>query len=923
MREGIAQLRQGQGLEAARIHAELQHRMFGHERPSQTLGRFTVHERIGQGAMGEVYRAHDPELDRQVALKLLRWGAGPDEEPRRRRIRREARAMARLTHPNVVTVHEFGEFEGQGYLVMELVEGVDLRHWLDEQRPWREVVEVFVAAGHGLAAAHRSGLIHRDFKPGNVLLGDDGRVLVADFGLAGLAAEASTEGPAVLGTPAYMSPEQWEGDADPRSDQYAYCVALYEALHGHRPGTEGAATSSSPWPTALDAALRRGLARDREARFESMDALLEAIAQALRPSRHGRWLGLGFATLALAGGTWWLGSSDSPLEACRARQRHWDETWTTARSEGLEARLRSDAPARADEVLEATTRALEGYGQAWTAELDDACRATHVDGVQSSAALQSRLTCLDQRLEALGVQLDVLAESLPDAASRATLAVQQLAPASSCRDETSSSASETSSPQTEALQQQIYRARALSAAGRPAEALTVLEREPADGFEPDARLSARLHEARAIALLDEADFESARTELIAAIGAAERADDLRTRARGMVLLAELLGYRLADADAGLEWATLATPVVGKMDDSDVLHAELHRARGNILFTRGHYDDAQQQHELALQRALRVYPEADARIGALRVTMATTLRELGRTEEARDQLEQARAQYGRVLGASHPRVGLVHNNLATVELAEARFERSAEHARTALEIFGRSRSPTHPDVAMASNSLGTALASMGDLEGAVAPFERAVEVWTRSLGPEHPRVGNGLGNLALVLSALERFPESLAASRRALEIQLAALGPEHPDVALVRLAIGRTLLEMGEPAVAVDELHAAHDTLVAALGPNHAQLVPILVNLGTASLALDRFDAAVEASRRCIEVLEASGGAPVQRVLCEVDLGKAMWLLGEAPDQAIAQLRRARELSKTVPWRDDPIDRVTPWARAHGVPLDAE
>ena len=908
--------------------------MFGHEPPSLTLGRFAVHERIGQGAMGEVYRAHDPELDRNVALKLLRWAAGPDEAPTRRRMRREARAMARLTHPNVVTVHEFGEFEGQAYLVMELVEGMDLRRWLQEQRPWREIVDVFLAAGRGLAAAHDSGLIHRDFKPGNVLLGDDGRVRVADFGLAGQVAEStelgsgsaaahglgSTEGGGVLGTPAYMAPEQWDGEADARSDQYAYCVALFEALHGHRPGTEAPAGSSHPWPAAIDAALERGLKHDREARFESMEALLSELQAALRPSRRGRWLGLGLVAAGLGAGFWWLGTSGSPLDACLARATRWEETWTGARRDRLESRLRADAPARADEAFEATTRALDDYGEAWRAELDDACRATHVDGTQSSPALRQRLWCLDRRLDELGVQLDVLAESPGDSASRSTLAVQQLPPARRCRSESSPNPSAEPTPASDALLQQIVRARALVGAGRPKEAVTVLSEQPSDGFEPEARLAARLHETRALALIDDAAFESARTELIEAIGAAERGDDHRARARGMILLAELIGYRLADADAGLEWATLATPVVGKMDDTDLLSTQLHRARGHILYTRGHYEQSRAQYEQALRVGLRVYPSTDARIGALRVTMATALRELGRTEEAREQLEQARAQYRDALGPSHPRVGLVHNNLATVELAESRFERSAEHARAALEIFERSRGATHPDVAMASNSLGTALASMGDLEGAVAPFERAVEVWTESLGPEHPRVGNGLGNLALVLSGLERFEESLAASRRALGVQLAALGPEHPDVALVRLAIGRTLLESRQYADALKELEMARDILQAALGPEHAQLAPILVNLGTAFLALDRFEPAAKASRRCLAILEATSAAPVQWAACEARLGKALWLLGDGPDEAAEHLRRAQRHAEAAGWPHDKPTDIETWAKAYGMPL---
>jgi len=269
--------------------------------PGTRLGAYLLQGVLGMGGMGVVYAADDLRLGRRVALKVLRPLLAGAEDQGRERLLREARAMARLSHPNVLPLFELGTAEGGDFLAMEWVDGTTLADWLRErERPWRDVLDVFLSAGAGLAAAHRAGMVHRDFKPSNVLVGRDGRVRVTDFGLArhgtGTAPEADAEvgeGPAkaalltrwgqVAGTPAYMSPEQRAGRAlDARSDQYSFCVALHEALHGERPGglpASDASRTSSRVPRPLRAALARGLASAPEDRFPSMEALMAALSQ--------------------------------------------------------------------------------------------------------------------------------------------------------------------------------------------------------------------------------------------------------------------------------------------------------------------------------------------------------------------------------------------------------------------------------------------------------------------------------------------------------------------------------------------------------------------------------------------------------------------------------------------------------------------
>jgi Tol biopolymer transport system component len=250
--------------------------------PAQ-VGRYTIKRMLGRGGMGAVYEAEDPELARSVAIKMLRDDREGDTEA----LRREAQALAKLVHPNVVTVHDVGVHDGEVYLVMQLVHGRTIDRWLATHRMSADrVVELYRQAGEGLAAAHAAGLVHCDFKPGNILVDDHGHVRVTDFGLAKMA--RAEPGPAaslhIAGTPAYMAPEQFAGIATPQSDQFAFCVALWEALVGDRPFDDIPIDSGNPkrppprrsgkMPARFARVLERGMLDDPNARYPSMTELL-------------------------------------------------------------------------------------------------------------------------------------------------------------------------------------------------------------------------------------------------------------------------------------------------------------------------------------------------------------------------------------------------------------------------------------------------------------------------------------------------------------------------------------------------------------------------------------------------------------------------------------------------------------------------
>ena len=252
-----------------------------------SVGRFRVRRKLGEGGMGVVFECEDADLGRRVALKLVR--AEADVPAYRARLLREAQAMARLEHPNVVRIHEVGSDRGRLFIAMEYVDGVTLSAWLRERRTWREVVDMFAQVGAGLAAVHAVGLVHRDFKPDNVLVDRTGRARVADLGLARLDGDTPplTRTGVMMGTPGYMAPEQqFSSGVDARADQYSYCVALREALGG-RP------LDDARWkavPEVVRAVVTRGLSYDADERFPSMDALLAALTAVEPPKQpEARW----------------------------------------------------------------------------------------------------------------------------------------------------------------------------------------------------------------------------------------------------------------------------------------------------------------------------------------------------------------------------------------------------------------------------------------------------------------------------------------------------------------------------------------------------------------------------------------------------------------------------------------------------------
>jgi tetratricopeptide (TPR) repeat protein len=405
--------------------------------PGQRIGRFVVEQRLGEGTMGVVHAARDPALARRVAIKLVRPEIGGD--PRAQdRLYREARALAKVSHPNIVTIHEVGEHRGQVFLAMEHVQGQSLRAWQEsEPRSTSDVLAVYLQAGRGLAAAHAAGLVHRDFKPDNVLLDEEGRARVVGFG-------------SLVGTPAYMSPEQLEGGAvDHRSDQFGFCVALWEALYGRHPfaaaslaslqdcvvhGRRSEPPKRSQVPAWIHRLLVRGLAVVPDDRHPSLAALLDALSRDPVVTRR-RWLAVGALVLAASAGTYALAKhgGDDPGPSCEGVVDELATTWNPAHRAALGETMLATGLAHAEQTWARVGPGIDAYAAEWTAARTEACVARR-DAAASERQHDLRVACLERRRAALDAIVDALGEPTHGDVDNAARAVASLPTIAACAD---------------------------------------------------------------------------------------------------------------------------------------------------------------------------------------------------------------------------------------------------------------------------------------------------------------------------------------------------------------------------------------------------------------------------------------------------------------------------------------------------------
>ncbi|HYO59529.1 tetratricopeptide repeat protein [Archangium sp.] len=941
--------------------------------PGSTLSRYVLRERIGLGAMGEVYAAYDPELDRQVALKLLR-PEGRQVEELRLRLLREAQALARLSHPNVVAVHDVGMCGERVFLAMELVEGTTLAEWLKEPRPWPEVLRVFVGAGWGLAAAHAAGLVHRDFKPANVLVGRDGRVRVTDFGLARPSTRVDmprsmpvppapppggdlltplTRTGALLGTPAYMAPEQLDGQGvDALSDQFSFCVALYEALHRVRPfegvsleelgraAREGRVRPPGrepKVPARVRRAVLRGLRARPEERFPSMEALLAALTP--RPLRIRTWVATSAAAASLLGVALGYRVAHRREALCAQETEKLAAAWGPERRERVRAAFLATGKPYASSAWEAVSSALDIHASSWRSLRTGACLAAARD---SSSTAWRTTACLDTRLWHLAAITAVLEKADVRTVQNAPQMVASLEGLTGCEDApahvTRPQPPDALRPQVDAARRRLAEARARLDAGNHTagiEVTTALLKEIQG-------LDYRPLEAEVLALHGHLHGLSGKLKesediLYRALWAADAGRDDETVARVWILLLWVVGDQMARMDEAnrlVQHARAAVERLGR-ERFPAIATDLHLRMGGLLLVQGKLDAADAEFSRGLELSRKAHGPESLRTSYFLSGLGRVRSRQMRGAEALALYRQAQELRERLWGPEHPSLALNLNNIASELLSLGRPDEALATFRRSLSLLEAARSPDHPSLAAPLNNLAVLLRREGRLEEARQHFQRALAIFERSKGPDHPNTITALCGLGGVAYDSHHLDVALAYNQQALERIQRGMGPDTPRAELPLRNLALVHLRAGRPAQAREHLLRAQRLLEKENGPDSVVTTGVLRDLALVDLATGAPRSALAHCQRILKLDEQAQGAENPDVALDLAcLAEAHLDLG-APEQAVPLLERARRIHERAP--SDGLDaarasfllaralweRRTPQERARATALAAE
>jgi serine/threonine protein kinase/tetratricopeptide (TPR) repeat protein len=810
-----------------------------------SIGRYIVLAMVGRGGMGEVYAAYDPELDRKVAVKLLRVkpGNGVSLAEGRTRTLREAQAIARLSHPNVVVVFDVGTFEDKVFIAMEYVEGNTVTYWLQvQQRAWKEILQVFGDAGRGLAAAHEKGLVHRDFKTDNVMVSRDRHVRVMDFGLARQVQEksapgaapgmtppaappgpkagqsvvvqpipirilsggsASNDGPptmvvatdpsapipiegrtssgmfdarltrtgAMMGTPAYMAPEQFLGTpTDARSDQFSFCISLYEALYGARPfegstmstltanvvqGNVRDAPAGSKIPFWVRKVLLRGLMPRAKDRWPSMEALLDALGKDPSVQRK-KWLaaagGMAIIGSIFLGGRALIGDQS---QVCSGGPPKLAGIWDLqkrgepepARHEQIHRAFLATGKSYAPDVFATVSRALTTYAHNWANMYREACEATEVRREQSAEVMDLRMECLQERLGGLRALAEVFSQADGQVVENATNAANALSSLDRCADVSLLRAvirppdDPTTRAKVSELRRRMADAKAQFEAGRWKEMLLQVPRLVDEartlGYPPLTTESlALLGMMRA---KGNTDPRSAETTLTEAFWAADAARHDEVRAEAAAHLVFVVGYQQGRFSDARRWATAAESVLNRMGGHDLLRAWLFNDLGAVVEMEGKKDEALQLHLKAISLKTKVLGERHPDVAITEANLAIALNSVGKNEEALEHLDKAIDIEKEGLGAGHPDLAMQFNNRGEILRLLGRYGEARASLEQARNIWERELGSDNALLAYALTGIGEAFLAEGHANESLVPLARALTI-RQTQDPDSARRG---------------------------------------------------------------------------------------------------------------------------------------------------------------------------------------
>jgi hypothetical protein len=769
------------------------------------VGRYRIDARLGEGGMGTVYAAHDPQLDRKVAIKLVH--AELAERGGVDRLLREGRALAKLSHENVVAVHDADVDDGVVYLAMALVEGETLASWLQTPRSWREIVAAFASVARGLAAAHRAGIVHRDVKPENVIVEPDGGIKVVDFGLAGSrpSDDRKPEGGAeddarltlpgsVIGTHAMMSPEQRRGDeVGPATDQYSLCVGFAAALAG-----------VAGVPRRIRAAIDRGRAEQPADRFASLDDFVAAIA----PRRRWPWWLAGGAVavaVAIAGYILATRGDDATTRACRLAALDRAELWTDAHRRAAAAALHATGLDYADDTARRIDAALVVY-------LEELARAERaICELRDDALVATGLACLAERRSAFFAVEVQLLTSGPDEARSGVALVHTLPAVDECANPTylaSTAAAATSAPERAAIAAAVHAARAASAAG-DYRAAVAHAREAVTR----ARVSGGMLLAGALAVLgDELVTTEGATVAEAtfreAIAVAETAHADEIRAYAMAELMAVLAREPGREREALAMQSLVEAAGTRVAKPAVLAPVIRQSAGVAKLRLGELDAALVDLQASLAGALASLPPHDPRLAAYLNPVGVALSSLGREAEAVKLHDEAVRVATDVWGPDHPTTALFVANLAGKHATLGDCDRAVVEATHARAILAGAVAADTPELLDIGRTIAACALRRRDFDGALrehAAIRSTLEANGRTNSDDMARAWIDIGDTQRARSAWDPAGD---AYRTAISIFESIVGTSDARLAAPLVGIGEVEISAGRPARAIPALERA-------------------------------------------------------------------------------------------------------------------